>query len=171
MSHMQKLWTMASRFPGRDVRFRWHLGPPALSLQSCSHWVQPFITGLSQRPFKLKKGERNIERARWSEREETRSASGAPSARLCSCLWKKCCWWRAQMLKESIIANNCGRKTRGGSALVQPCYCMCSLRPSQGAFLGLSYSLTSVCIINIISEAWCCCGEQHHSAPIQRTVQ
>lgn len=105
--------------------FWWHLGPPALSLQSRSHWAQPFITGLSQRPFKFKKRGRNMESARERERERVQRRGDEECfccpERLSPVLaMKKCCWWRAQMLKEGIIANKCGQKTSGQCSNCSP---------------------------------------------------
>lgn len=70
-------------------QFWLHLGPPVLSLQSHSHWGQPFISGLSQKPFRhrKKKMERGGSRERDCSGKERGSASAAPSARIESRLW------------------------------------------------------------------------------------
>lgn len=60
-----------------------------------------------ERAKKRERGEREERRG-----EEMRSASAAPSAWFQAWLWKKCCWWRVQMLKEGMIANKYGQKTR-----------------------------------------------------------
>lgn len=108
---------MATSFPGRSVRFRWHLGPPALSPQSHSHWVQPFITGHSQGPFKFEKKEREIWKEQdWVSERGDKECFCCPERLSPVLALKRCCWWRGQMLKEGMIVNKCGQKTRVGSA-------------------------------------------------------
>lgn len=180
MSYMQKLETMATSFPGRSVRFRWHLGPPALSLQSRSHWFQPFITGHSQRPFKFQKKEREIWKEQDRERERERVQRRGHEECFCCperlspvSAVKKCYWWRVQMLKEGMIANKRGQKTRVGSA-VTAALLLCVFTTTMSATLSkpLLYFNFSV---HYKHNHWGMMLQwralSHSTSPVQRTVR
>lgn len=140
----------------------------------------PLSSAFYHRPFyrDLSNSKKKKEREIWKEQDRasegggtTRSASAAPSACLQSWLWKSAADEEGRCWKKVWKQISVGRKQEWAVQPLQRCYCVFSLRLCQPPFFSLACILTSVCFINIITEAWCCYGEQCHTAPVQYSVQ
>lgn len=134
-------------------QFWLHLGLPALSLQSHSHWGQPFILSLSEKPFRHRKRDIERGRSRWKEstKERGREVLLQPGAPVSSFSVNKHDADDKHEHWKNIVMHLCLPKREQDQDVLVSWYCVCALCLCHNLFRALLYS--SVSPKNLIIEA------------------